>query len=1011
MKKIFASILIAVILISSCTTVTPTISPTDVPTELPPTVSTPTEAVEPDLYVAIIWHQHQPFYATDKETGLFAAPWVRLHAAKDYVDMAAMVENYPNVHVTFNLTPSLLKQIDELAAGKRDLPWEMTLIPADQLTNAQKTYLLQRFFDTNTKIIARFPRYMELINKRGGADEDQIQRVLETWTAQEFLDLQVLFNLAWTDPEYLAEEPLASLVSKGRNYSEADKQIVLDKHLELIKQVVPIHARLQKEGQIEVTTTPFAHPILPLIIDTDLAKIAVPDIDLPPRFSFSRDAEEQLARGIQSYVDHFGQKPRGMWPAEGSVAQEIVAPVYRAGIQWIVTDEVILARSLNTDLSRDENGTLVNPELLYKPYQVAAREDQSLVILFRDTQLSNKVSFDYSQIDVQEAVTDFIARIHAIRDALQTKEGGPFLLTIILDGENAWEWYENDGKEFLNGIYTALNNDATLKMVTPSEFLSQNPGDFTLIPTLFAGSWDGGDFKTWIGEPEENKAWSYLRTARTLLGTYARGEKKGQVSDEQLAKATDAIMAAEGSDWFWWFGSDKDSGSDTAFDEQFRETIGQMYDALGLERPDTLSVPIIYAAPIEPDTALDGLSSPIIDGMAGVDEWSQAGKFEFGDTQPASFSFTFSKENLSLLVDQAPETDFSIYINVPAIQNGAPFSEEGHQVLEMDATHRIKIDMGGSSAELQSWTGEKWVAVAGTAVNISSGEIMELSFAHNALWPNLDTGDALQVRIASEKGMLPAQGAARLLVPDLGRVNWVVEVADPVNDDHGPGSYLYPTDSVFSNGVFDLLKFKVGSDENNLVFKIDIRGPVDNPWGSPDGLSIQTVDVYLDVDGPSSGARLLRSARNAAVSPDYAWDYALTIAGWQKGLFYASDPETVDIHVPVNIITDPGKRSILVKIPREAIPGDPAQWAYAVAVFSQDGYGPNGIRDVQPVAEQWRIGGGPDKTTNMPRILDYLWPEGVSPTQEEMLSAYTPLRSAVDDLGPDDFAQLEMVRP
>ncbi len=990
MKKLFALILLAVMALSACS---------------------PSNETKPDLYVAMIWHQHQPFYATDPESGLYVAPWVRLHAAKDYVDMVTILKKYPRVQATFNLTPSLIAQIDELAAGRRDLAWEMTLAPADQLTEEQKIYLLQRFFDTNGKVIARFPRYEELMDKRGGAADDQIQNALETWTAQDFRDLQVLFNLAWTDPDTLAEKPLAGLVAKGRDFSERDKQIVLDKHLELIKKVVSVHSNFQKKGQIEITTTPYAHPILPLLIDTELAKIAVPDISLPPRFSYGRDAVEQLERGIRLYEDHFGQPPRGMWPAEGSVAEEIVGPVYRAGIQWVVTDEAILAKSLGLDFTRGEDGLPSNPEALYRPYQVAERDDQPLVILFRDTQLSNKVSFDYSQIDTQAAIDDFIGRIHAVRDALKDKEGGPFLLTIILDGENAWEWYENDGKDFLNGIYTRLNDDASLKMVTPSEFLSLEPGELPAIPTLFAGSWDGGDFQTWIGEQEENKAWTYLGTARAELEEYTRGKKKGQASAEQLANASDAMLAAEGSDWFWWFGADKDSGNDPAFDAQFRETLGQMYDALGLARPEYLDVPVIYAPPIEPDKALEAVSSPQIDGQAGADEWAQAGRFESGGGQSASLSFAFSKEQLSLRLEKAPREEFSIYFKVPAIQSGSPFAVEGRQVLEMDATHRLKITAGGQAAVLQSWDGEDWAEVPDAPLEISAADVLELAFPHTALWPTLDAGDVLLLRIANNQGLLPEKGAARLLVPDLGRIAWLAEFKDPMNDDHGPGNYVYPTDGVFVDGVFDLLSFKVGSDENNLVFKVELRGPVDNPWGSLNGLSIQTIDIYLDVDGPDSGTRLLRNARNAAVSTDNAWDYALTVSGWQNGLFLAEEPEAAYINVPLTIITDPGRRSILVKIPRDAIPGDPTQWAYAVAVLSQDGYGPNGIRDVLPVAERWRIGGGPQGASNMPRILDVLWPEGAASTQEEMLSSFAPVSGLASDLSADAFAQLEMVRP
>lgn len=210
--------------------------------------------VEP-IYLAIIWHQHQPVYYKDPETGIYIKPWVRLHAAKDYVDMAAILQEYPDIKATFNLTPSLIRQLDELSAGATDLYWEHTIVPADELTDAQKQFILDRFFDTNRKIIARFPRYQELLDLRDGSEN-----ALTAFAADDYRDLQVLFNLAWTDPDWLAEEPLAALVEQGEGFAETDKQIVLDEHLRLINEVIPIHREMQEDGQIEVTMTPSPTP-------------------------------------------------------------------------------------------------------------------------------------------------------------------------------------------------------------------------------------------------------------------------------------------------------------------------------------------------------------------------------------------------------------------------------------------------------------------------------------------------------------------------------------------------------------------------------------------------------------------------------------------------------------------------------------------------------------------------------------------------------------------------------
>ncbi|MFN2291513.1 MAG: glycoside hydrolase family 57 protein, partial [Anaerolineae bacterium] len=472
--------------------------PTAPETALPSTPGTPRATDTPDvrsedpLYLAIIWHQHQPVYFKDPETGVYAKPWVRVHAAKDYVDMAAMVEQYPGIHVTFNLTPSLLRQIEDLAAGARDLYWLMTEIPADQLSDEDKAFLRDRFFDTNPKVIARFPRYQELADDRENS---------EAWEPQTWRDLQVLFNLAWTDPDWLAGDPLQSLVLQGRDFSEEDKALVLEAHQRLTEEVIPIHRRLQEAGQIEVTMTPYAHPILPLLIDTSLARVALPKVDLPTRFSFPRDAVEQVERGVALYRDLFGRDPRGMWPAEGAVAQEMVGIAGRNGMAWMASDEGVLAKSLDmAGFSRDSTETVQEADVLYRPYYVTDLNSPPVAIVFRDRVISDKVGFTYSGMPGEQAAADFLQRLHLIQDRLDTAGAeGPHLVSVILDGENAWEHYDNDGKAFLHGLYQGLSDDPEIKTVTPTEFLGLAP-EQPEIETLWAGSWISHDFSTWIGE-------------------------------------------------------------------------------------------------------------------------------------------------------------------------------------------------------------------------------------------------------------------------------------------------------------------------------------------------------------------------------------------------------------------------------------------------------------------------------------------------------------------------------
>ncbi len=577
----------------------------------PNPTTTPTAIGEEPIYLSIIWHQHQPMYYKDSKTEVYEQPWVRVHAAKDYVDMADMLKNYPNIHVTFNLTPSLISQLDDLSAGAKDMYWVMTEIPADQLNQDQQKFLLDRFFDTNRKIIARFPRYHALLAKR---DEGA------KYTTQDFLDLQVLFNLAWTDPEWLAQEPLASLVAKGAGFKETDKAVVLNEHLKLINEVVPLHKELQDAGQIELTVTPFDHPILPLLINTDLAKVALPNITLPTqRFAYGQDAVAQIQLGVQSYKDHFGRAPLGMWPAEGAVAQDMVSMVSAAGIKWMASDEGVLAASLGLNsFPRNVKNVVAQPDVLYRPYYVQGLQGNPVAIMFRDQVISDLVGYTYSEFTGSAAAKDFVNRIHAIRDLLIAQgKTGPHLVSVILDGENAWDNYDNDGKDFLNSLYTDLSNDQLIRTVTPSEFLSLAPNQ-TKIDHLWAGSWINHDFSTWIGEGEENQAWDYLTTARGLLEKYITGIR--QTTPGSLQTAQNYIYAAEGSDWFWWFGSDQNSGNDQAFDQQFRDTLKQMYLALNETPPPQLDIPIIQPGAVAADIASSGQISGTVDGLAGQDE-------------------------------------------------------------------------------------------------------------------------------------------------------------------------------------------------------------------------------------------------------------------------------------------------------------------------------------------------------------------------------------------------------
>ena len=377
------------------------------------------------------------------------------------------IEQYPNIHATINLTPVLISQLDDFSNnGAKDLYWVMAEVPADQLSDAQKQFILERFFDANwDNMIARFPRYQALLNKRGGTDQNAINAAVKNFSVQDFRDLQIWFNLAWFDPQFLAEEPLKALVDKGEGFTEADKTILFDQVKKVIDGVIPLHKKMQDSGQIEVITTPYAHPILPLIYNSDIAKVGNPTTDLPNRFSWPNDAIAHLEKSVEIYQDHFGKDPVGLWPGEGAVSQQIIPLVANAGYQWMATGEPVLAASLDIgSFTRDANDTVQQADQLYRPYFVQGTTGEPVAIFFRDWTLSDKLGFEYSNMSGDAAADDLIQRLENIRLRLKEENAqGPNIVSIILDGENAWEYYKNDGKDFLNSMYQKLSESKDIE--------------------------------------------------------------------------------------------------------------------------------------------------------------------------------------------------------------------------------------------------------------------------------------------------------------------------------------------------------------------------------------------------------------------------------------------------------------------------------------------------------------------------------------------------------------------
>lgn len=512
------------------------------------------------LYLAFIFHMHQPYYK-NLLTEESDVPWVRMHGSKDYVDMVRILENYPLIHQTFNLVPSLIEQIEDYAGHRvKDKFLELSYKTCAGLNAQDKDFILNNFFMINPeKAIAYLPRYYELYLKK---------EAHTAFTEQDYLDLQTCFNLAWIDPYFRESIPeLKQITAKARFFSEEDKRIVLEKQIGILNETIPVYKEFASRGQIEVTFSPYYHPILPLLYNTNIAREANKKTVLPKiPFAYPRDAKEQIDSALDFFKARFDMPAQGMWPSEEAVCEHILPFFIQAGINWIVADEGILFKSLKKK-RRDT-------KLLYQPH-LLEREEGSLNIVFRDRNLSDLIGFSYAKMPAKDAVEDFMKHLRNIAVAFKDRD---ILVTIAMDGENAWEYFSNDGHDFLELLYEKLSEADYARTTTVSEYLKTHPAK-SKIRRLSAGSWIYGEFAKWIGNPHKVRAWEYLAIARKELEGLTTGD---------LNLAWKQMHILEGSDWFWWYGEDYPG----YFDRLFRMHLSNFYTIIGKEIPGYVKSPI-----------------------------------------------------------------------------------------------------------------------------------------------------------------------------------------------------------------------------------------------------------------------------------------------------------------------------------------------------------------------------------------------------------------------------------
>lgn len=551
--------------------------------------------------LCFLWHMHQPFYK-DLWTGEYKLPWTRLHALKDYAGMVEILAEFPEIHQTFNLVPSMVLQIDEYATGAASDPFfDCAILPAEQLSAAQRAFVLKYFFQANVpRIINGNPRYRELYERRE-----------QKFSVQDVRDLQVLNQLIWFDEDLRQRDAgLRELVRKGRDYSLADQALMAQKQREALARVLPVYRQYAAKRQIEISTTPFYHPILPLVCDSEIAAVSHPGVKLPTRFHYPRDAREQLQRARSYMLEKLGVAPAGLWPSEGSVSDEALTLAADCGFRWAATDNGVLARTLHRD---------AGVEVTFQAYRWQ-KDGRELGLLFRDHFLSDLIGFEYSGKPAAEAVEHFLSRI---RENCQGPElrGKDALVPIILDGENAWEWYEANGRPFLRELYRRISGDPDLEAVTVSEALER----FEARPLdhIFPGSWINANFDVWIGSDEDNDSWERLREAREF---YDR--KKDGVSEDARRLAFEELLIAEGSDWNWWYGPEHHSDNQQEFDQLYRDHLSNVYRALDEEPPAILSQPILRGQPAVVNEPPSQALSVTLDGeVTSAFEWMGAGRY------------------------------------------------------------------------------------------------------------------------------------------------------------------------------------------------------------------------------------------------------------------------------------------------------------------------------------------------------------------------------------------------
>ena len=691
-------------------------------------------------YLMLLWHQHQPFYK-DLVEERYAMPWVRLHALKDYFGMVAELRAFPSLHVTFNLVPSLVTQLEDYATGTvREEAFDLAFKPAASLSLPERKRLMHYAFQVNREnLLSRYPRFCELYEKARPAELGSTMAA--AFTEQEILDLQVLSQLAWFDEIYLKRDAgIRSLLARQHYFTEIDKRLLHNTEISLIQAVLEEHRAAQERGQIEISTSPFYHPILPLVCNTEIAAESHPGVTLPHRpFRHPEDARAQLRAARKQHRRVFGREPAGLWPSEGSISDEVLRIAASEGFRWAASDEGVLGRSLGVSFARQLDGSMMAASELYRPHRFSS-DGQSISLFFRDHEISDLIGFVCSRMAPEPAAVMLVDRIRA---AGRRVSGGPAVVSVVLDGENAWEFYRENGRPFLRTFYGLIDRDPELQAVTASEAL-----DLVQQGTLShvaPGSWINANFNVWIGPEEDNRAWDLLADARDV---YAASSSRAGLDPESVRRAEQELWVAEGSDWNWWYGPEHSTANDEEFDWLYRKHLSNLYRLLGASPPDELAVPLKRPRGEALNVPPTGLVRATIDGLVtNYFEWMGAGIYS-----PATLSGSMHGPESGLDGLYYGYSDSAFYLRLDLNRVFIQAHPEFQIRITLEVRSRLRAHahiLHGELRSVERWKDETQFSgeSADGKFEVAYGRVVEVGADHSLLGAVPDSTLRLQVSL------------------------------------------------------------------------------------------------------------------------------------------------------------------------------------------------------------------------------------------------------------------------